>query len=471
MNQNLPFEDTVLKTCIRLNLFPKGSRVLLALSGGPDSTALFHALNKLLPTLGILLGVAHLNHQMRGEESAADALFVQRLAEKYDAPYFVKEVDMKRWLESEGYSFQEGARIYRKNFLENTASQHGFDFIATGHTEDDQAETVLMNIMRGTGALGLAGIPSKRGLWVRPMIHCSRQEVMAYLTEIKSEFRVDSSNQNLSYLRNKVRLKLIPELEQEYSPALRSHLSKLASLIQDDESCLSEIAQKVFEDCRIAGSAVPDLEVKQLQGIPVAIVSRVLRLAIKEIKGDLKRVDFDHIRQLTDLVNQPGVDAIVLPGDIKAWREAGFIKWAHLDRTRSPKTECEKTESVFMKVPGQAHSLNGRILFKATVETGHPADIRLAKTNQAYMDLDSVGETITVRGPGAGDTFWPLGAPGSKKLKSYLIDRKIPKESRSDLPILTGPSGDVIWVYGHQISETVKVRPETRNILCLEGFE
>lgn len=444
---------------------------MLALSGGPDSTALLHVLKQLAPTLKISLGIAHLNHQMRGEDSAQDANFVQSQAKENSLPCHLKDVDMKHWVETNGYSFQEGARVCRKLFFSEVADEWGYHRIALGHHQDDQAETVLMNILRGTGLKGLGGILPESGLWVRPLIYCPRQEIMDYLDSLNADYRRDVSNEDMTYLRNKVRLELIPEIENRFAPRFKSQLGKMAQLLQDDEAYLSGQAEELFHKLRQWKEQVLVLSVTDLQNLHPALLNRVLRLAIQEIKGDLKRIEFDHIQQVCLLLEEPASGACVLPGDIKISRVADDLILSQLDRNPiADSAHRDANPSVLLQIPGETRFGPGNFTLRARIESGG-LDYSNAHSNQAFLDLDAVGHRVEVRCHRAGDKFWPLGASGGKKLKSWFIDHKIPKALRSKMPVLTDASGDIIWVYGHQISEKAKIRPETQNILCLEGLE
>jgi tRNA(Ile)-lysidine synthase len=470
LNEPSTFEQLVIENCQELKLFPEDSKVLLALSGGADSTALFHVLNRLASKLKITLGVAHLNHQTRGEESDKDSEFVQALAKEHDLPCHIKSKNVKAWVESEGYSFQEGARVYRQIFLCEVAEKNHYSTIALGHHQDDQAETVLMNILRGSGLNGLGGMLVKRKAFVRPLLNCSRQEILDYLDSQGAAFRQDASNQDVSYLRNKIRLELIPEIENSFAPRFKSQLGKMSQLLQEDESYLFEEAQNLFQEVGQITEKGLTLPVDKLRGLHPAILNRVLRFGIHEIKGNLKSIEFGHIQQVLQLLKYPSSSACVLPGDIKIAMGKDEMVLSQLDRTSSSTPSDKKCSHVSIQVPGDTRFDPGKVTMRARVEF-KTNQFSQANPNQAFMDFDAVGSRVEMRFYHSGDRFWPLGAPGGKKLKSWFIDQKIPREKRSEIPILTDSSGDIIWVYGHQISEKVKIRPDTQNVLYLEGLE
>ncbi len=470
LNEPSTFEQSVFAFCLEQSLFTEGSKVLLALSGGPDSTALFHVLNRLAAKLNITLGAAHLNHQTRGEESDKDSEFVQALSKEYDLPCHIKSMDVKAWVKSEGFSFQEGARICRQNFLTKIADKHHYVTIALGHHQDDQAETVLMNVLRGTGLNGLGGMLVKRSTFVRPLLDRSREEILKYLDLLEVSFRQDASNQDVSYLRNKVRLELIPEIENGFSPRIKSQLGKMSQLLQEDESYLSEQAQKMFQEVGRTTEQGLTIPINKLRDLQPAILNRVLRLGIQEMKGDLKSIEFGHIQQVRHLLKEKSSGACVLPGDIKISLEREEMVLSQLDRASNSAQSEKICSPVSIRVPGETRFLPGKVTLRARVES-KADNFSQASPNQAFMDFEAVGGRVEMRFYNSGDRFWPLGGPGGKKLKSWFIDQKIPREMRKEIPILTDGSGDIIWVYGHQISEKVKIRPETKQVLSLEGFE
>ncbi len=467
------FEDRVFEDCKKEGLFPPHARVLLSVSGGPDSTALFHVLTKLVSKWDLSLAVAHFNHQTRGAESDQDCLFVRELATDHNVPFFTQKTDVKGWAEKEGYSFQEGARVLRQVFLEQVSQKENYEFIVLGQNTEDQAETVLMNILRGTGPLGLGGMSFRRNNIVRPLIYRTRKEIMDYLKSLGKPFRTDSSNQDPVYLRNRLRLELIPQLEAQYSPRLQSHLSGLARLIGEDEACLSELARDLFDKSAEPCPRGLFLSFSGLDNVPAALVSRVVRLSVLKVKGDLKAVERSHIQAVLDLTGNGSFRAVVLPGDIQvAWESQG-LRFSRLDRGEEKEPALSPGIKIRLEIPGRTEIPPADLAIQAWVnpENINVHNVHSAGPEEAFLDQDCVGGEVWARFFQSGDRFWPLGSPGSRKLKSFFIDQKIPREKRATIPVLTDAGGNIIWVYGGQISESCKIVPATRNILYLKGVK
>lgn len=463
------FESRVYADCCHAGLFPPQSKILLAVSGGPDSTALLHVFLKLSKQWGLIPGVAHLNHKTRNGESDGDAEFVRQLAAANGLPCHIRECDVKLRMEREGGSFQEKARLLRQTFFDELSEEEGYAFIVLGHHADDQAETVLMNLLRGAGPLGLAGMPFRRGRVVRPFLNRSRDEILQYLERHRWPFREDSSNRDTRYLRNRTRLELIPHLQKDYSPGLTSHLLQASRLFRQDEEYLAGVAADLFErihDRRGEGVFLP---VGELGDLHVAVLSRVLRLAVHRVKGDLQAVELSHIQSVAGLVPESASGAVMLPGDIRVSREPGGLYFMWQDRKRA-EPSVDLPVKIRLNVPGTTEIEPVHLAIRA--EVNPPAgNYRESSSTEAFLDRDRVGATVWVRFAQPGDRFWPLGSSGSKKLKSFFIDQKVPVEERRSTPILTDAQGHIIWVYGRRISDCFKVVPETSNILYLKGVK
>jgi len=304
-------KEKIKKTIARYNMLSKGDTVLVGVSGGPDSMALLYLLMDIKDEYGITLKIAHLNHGFR-EEAAEEAEFVRERAVSLGLEAVIRFIDVPLIKEREGLSSQEAAREARYAFFEEAAGEAGANKVALAHTSDDQAETVLIRLLRGSGPLGLSGIPPIRGQgsWVkgqqaviiRPLINCSRKEIEGYLSGKGIPFVTDSSNLKMDYMRNRVRMELIPFLEG-YNPNVKETLVRTAELIHKDNQFLEMEADKIYKTFSLQPDDAIIMDVKSIKGLHQAMSSRVIRDAIEGVKGDLKRISFQHIAEILNLMD------------------------------------------------------------------------------------------------------------------------------------------------------------------------
>ena len=458
----------------RYSMISSGDHVIVGVSGGADSVALLHALTALSRDQKFKISVAHLNHSARGEESDADAQFVADLARKLGFEAFIEKQDVPQVRAQLKTSFQEAARITRLAFLKSVMEKCRAHKVALGHTADDQVETVLMNLLRGSGPKGLSGMQPVRDYIVRPLFDCSREEVERYLQDENIEFRSDSSNFKKDYLRNRIRLDLIPHLEKEYNKNIRKNILQSASILLDEDRFLNELAVKCFDQIssRSWDGDKLGLERAALSSQSSALRNRVIRIAIKKIKGDLRKVTAAHVQAVAHLFLQPKFGKrISLPDDMEAHCDRGTV-WFYkiLDVKGGERINPSMPEDLELKIPGESFMRSSQITFKTEVTEPAALDLSTERPVKATFDFDQTGDQIRVRYFHPGDRFLPLGMQGSKKLKKFLIDEKIPQEQRIHIPILTTVTGDIIWVYGLRISDSYRVTPETKRVLIIEGL-
>ena len=321
------FLEKLKLTINRHMLIGPGDGVVVAVSGGPDSMALLHSLVSLREELGIRLQVVHVNHCLRGEEADQEAAFVQEIAASWDVPVKVYRVEVARLAQRWRCSLQEAGRRVRYQALEETAQALSCQRIAVAHHAQDQAETILENILRGSGLTGLGGMRYQRGPVVRPLLDLTREEIELYLKENQVPYCLDPSNQKLVYLRNRIRLELIPYLQEKYNPNIVTGLNRMAEIIRDDNDLLEELAAESAQRCLLESeSALPTgsaaLSISQLLTEPVALRRRVLRRILGKLSGDLRQFSYDHIERLLELaVNPVGGRRIYLPGNLQGRRE------------------------------------------------------------------------------------------------------------------------------------------------------
>jgi len=454
-------------------LVSSGDRILVAVSGGPDSVAMLHLLNKLkLESLDFCIAIAHLNHLVRGADSKRDADFVEQLGKSLGIDTFVEEIDVIALNSNMKTSFQESARNIRYDFLDRTLKKWEGNVIALGHNADDQAETVLINMLRGSGLLGLTGIPTKRDHFIRPIHNCFRNEIQKYICAHNLEYCSDVTNYEKNYLRNKIRLELIPFLEI-YNPQIRSSLSGTSRLLADDEDYLQGQVDRILaQSAETAMLEFPKLEVDFLKAQHPALQKRLIRQAILVVKGDLRAISVRHVLNILGFINyQTGSKELHLPGGLTAICSGGILSFYKSLRKQVSTLSSGDNEHLLIdiNIPGLTNVGVRGLKFKAKLVSKENITDFSKNQSLAYLDYDKTGSKIKVRFFRPGDRFVPLGMKGSKKLKSFFIDEKIPKSERKSVPLLISKDGDIIWVYEKRIGENYRVTDKTRKILLLEG--
>lgn len=317
------FVSRVFETIARFDMVQKSDAILAAVSGGPDSVAMVRVLLFLANSRNLTIGIAHLNHDLRGEESQRDEAFVREWAQKLGVPFYCKTVDVLALAKKEHLSIEEAGRNARYDFFVQTADTHGYTKIATGHTLDDNAEQVLMNLLRGSGPKGLCGIPPVRGnRFIRPLIKLSKAQILTFLKDKNQAFVTDSSNTDESYLRNKIRHNLIPRLEQQFNPEIKISLDRLSHILRQEEDFLTDQAARALNRCTARQTKTfVALSIPELVPHHPALVNRVLRLSIGLVKQDLRRITLTHIQDILTLMDRSeSGKSLDLPGQIRVYR-------------------------------------------------------------------------------------------------------------------------------------------------------
>ncbi len=308
-----------------------GDCLLVALSGGPDSVALLRGLLALQTELGIKnLGAAHLNHMLRKENAKKDQEFSRTLAEKYQCPFFTRDVDVKAFAEAEKLSLEAAGRKARYEFFQALATEHGFTKIATGHNGDDNAEQILMALLRGSGPTGMKGIAPVRGenpKIIRPLIHQTKSQIIQFLDYIHQDFMVDQSNADPVFLRNRIRNQLIPLLEKEYNPNIRQTLDRSAAIFREDEHFWDALVERTYPQCLEAETQTRvTLKIPALLNLPPALMNRILRKAIFHVKTNLNRISLVHIRDIRTLITESeSGKSLDFPGRIRIHKKGRLL--------------------------------------------------------------------------------------------------------------------------------------------------
>ena len=461
-------------------MIQKGDSVLVGASGGPDSMALLHALLSLADSMELRLGVAHLNHCLRQTASDCDENFVKIVAEKKGVPVFVQKKDIASEREKTGLSLEEAGREARYHFFNAVCRKNRFNKIAVGHHKDDNAEQIILNLIRGSGPAGMGGIPPIRKNIIRPLIRTSRSEVLDYLNTNKIEFVIDQSNADERFARNNIRHHLMPLLKQRYNPKISETLDRLSTIVQSEEEWINSLVNPLFETSVISSNDRQlTLSVVQLKHFHGAAQRRVLRKAILAVKKDLRRIRFSHIDSIIQLINSnPRQARLDLPDRIRILKKADLLfirKELKNLRTIQPPVEDATPHAFEYQISGSdiesrqpvfISEINSHISFFKM----HPTRIQNLtelSDHTAVFDWDTIQFPIIIRNFHPGDRFSPIGMTGTQKLKKFFINNKIDSLKRADFPIFVS-GNEIIWVGGLRMADPFKLTRKTKTILKVE---
>ena len=450
------------QACIEAHaMLTPGTKVVVAVSGGADSMALLLALFQLRSVYNMTLIVAHVNHQLREEEAEQDALFVEQQATRLGLPFHQTCVDVKALQQSLGISVQQAARQLRYRFLHALHRALHATRIALGHTADDQAETLLMRLVRGSGPTGFAGIPAVRLPFIRPLITVSRSAIYSYLQNEHCPWVEDSSNTRMIYFRNRVRLDLLPKLRQ-YNPQIVRRLNELADMLRADSQVLEQqVDEWALQTLAWQARSRVEIHCRLFDLAPVAIQRRLLRRIIEALAAAPEAVGFRHIERLRQfIVSRNRERRCSLPGEIGIERRAETILlWNVASAAAIPYT-------LALLVPGKVDLVSLNIRLTADV-IPKPSPLGRMSSQLALLDLDRIVCPLQVRFRQPGDRFYPLGSPSSKKLQDFFVDMRIPRGDRPYVPLVVS-NREIVWVVGYRIAEPFKLRPETGRVLRLQ---
>lgn len=447
-------------TVREFNMFSQGSKIVLGISGGPDSTVLLHIFWRLREKYNLNLWAVHLNHCIRLREAQEDEKWVKTITQKLEVPLIVDVIDVPALAREKKISLETAAREARYNFLEHFANKVRADRIAVGHTASDQVETILMRLIRGSGIDGLAGIPPVRGRVIRPLIRMFRWEIENYCRIHKLDSNNDSTNSNPQFLRNRIRIELMPYLRNNYNYQIVDALHRTANLLRIDKDFLSKLTEEAEKKViKKKSSREIVVDASALVGLHLCLQRRITRSILETLKGDLEGIDYSHIEQILNLKEGEGTKLTCLPGGFKVWRQYNEF----IFKKGRPKSFdfC-----VFLNVPGETEIPDLGLLFKANVLPELP-DSFSCNSHQALFDLDKISEPLYIRPRKVGDKFVPLGMHERKKIKDFFIDLKVPRLERDMIPILL--SGQkIMWIVDYRIDDRFKLSKDSKKILSIE---
>ena len=457
-------------------LVETGDAVLVGVSGGPDSVALVHILLAFAPAYSFRIAIAHLNHCLRQNESDRDEAFVTELAKRLELPLHVERQDVRRYQLRHHLSLEEAAREVRYRFYHAIAARFGYDKIALGHHADDNAELILMGLLRGSGPQGLSGMPTVRDdKIVRPLINLRRSQIMNYITAKELDYIEDSSNRDLQFLRNKIRHRLIPELKAEYNPKLAVSLNRLSAILDAENQMIENLIQPIFEKAMIfEKQGNIGLNITELNQQPLAVKRRLIRKAILRVKGNLRRIAFVHIEAALKLAEEGSRARILDLADCIRIRRDHVMLYVSKEelnlrqRVSAPYLSTMPAYQYRLAEPGAIRIKEAALqicfseIAKDAVSDWCQPDQRIV-----FFDMEKIRFPLVIRSFCPGDRFSPLGMSGSQKLKKFFIDHKISRAERGSCPIVLSRD-KIVWVAGYRMDHSVRITPRTRRILKAE---
>ena len=448
----------------RKGFFHAGQRVGVAVSGGPDSVLLLHFMQKLAKECGFTFAAVHFNHRLRGAESDGDEAAVRDLATSLRIEYFRGEADVGRAARDLRRNVEAVARDLRYRFFLSLIDQGRLDCVATAHTTNDQAETVLMRLLRGTGTRGLGGIyPVLEGKIVRPFLDLTRAEVMQEISARGLAYRVDSSNLNPRLQRNKIRMGLLPLLAQEYNPEIIPLLSQLAERARDDEACLERLARERAHPWRGREGKEERIPIRVLLELPPALQRRVLRQMVQSVRGSPPGLTHAHVESLRRFAAEAQSGRISpLPGGIVARRE---FSWLVVGPATSAPVGGEFSYPVTL--PGELAVRELESIFRFKILNRDDAGKGYNLDNLVALDPGRLGGELVLRNWRAGDGFCPIGSRGARKLKELFRERKVPETRRKGWPVLVCAE-QIVWVRGFPASKGAAATDQCRQVLIVE---
>lgn len=453
-------ELRVLKTIRKDNMLQSGDHVLVAVSGGADSVALLYCLHRLSGRMNWKLAVAHFNHGIRGPEADEDEEFVRRLAAELALPFFCERAQIARQAAESTVNLEDLARKARYDFLRRTAAALGAGKIAVGHSLNDQAETVLSRLFRGSGVEGFSGIrPVLGGLIVRPLLGCSRSSIEAYLRHLNVTFREDTTNRDLKLERNRIRHELIPYLEASFNRRVVETLAREAELAREASEYLAVQSRKAYLELRKPASSGVSLPVAGLLALPRIIQKLVVRHALRECRGSLRGISMTHVLDVLALCRpESSGRRIPLPGDGLAVREFDNLILLGATPLCAPKYRYE------LAVPGQCEVPETGMVFRAAVAQESPRAELEPAIERVVLDAASLPNPLVIRSCLPGDRY---GGPGHRKLKKLFNQARIPFRKRSCLPAVVAGEA-VVWIPGVKPAKSFIARPGCSRCVVLE---
>lgn len=457
MYKQKTIEQKVIKFILGKNLINRNDKILIALSGGPDSVFLLDFLSKYKKRFSIRLGAFHLNHNLRGKESKLDEEFCRKLSIKCKIPFFRASKKVGLYAKRNKISTEEAGREIRYKELIKTAKQNGYTKIATAHNLDDNAETMLLNFIKGSGLNGLSGIPEKRDMIIRPILPISKKEILDYLHNKKMNYRIDSSNLQSDYQRNFLRNEVIPLIRQKLNPRFDNSVLKTSEIIRNISSYINEEVSRSLEENANFKNGRLSINCKNLKMMNENLVGSFFQTALKkyfDIEPEQK-----NIADIKKLLNNQTGKKLNLVDEITAVKERNSIIIFNEQADESI------GKNIHLKI-GDKKKIGNKWISILPVQK---SKINFGRSPQKeYVDAEKINGNLLVREWKTGERFQPLGMKHSKKVSDFLNEQKIPSHTKKMQLVLT-ESGNIVWIIGIRIDNRYALTEKTSKVveLCL----
>jgi tRNA(Ile)-lysidine synthase len=452
-NSNNTLRDKVLNIIEKYNMIEKGDTIIVGLSGGPDSSVLLHVLYRIKDIYDIKLIAVHLNHMIRGAEADRDEKHAEEFAGSLNVPFISKHFDVIKFSKEKKLSCEEAGRIIRYDFFEETAQTEGASKIALAHNMNDQAETMIMRFIRGSGISGISGIKPVRDFkYIRPLLSCSRHEIEQYCRDFNLNPVVDSTNKETIYLRNKIRLELMPYLIDNFNENLIENLYNMSDVMRDEDGYLNSCAILKIEDIKHKDG----YKIDNFNLFHIAVKRRILRLIIEKIKGNLTGIEIKHINECINFIKKAETGKkISLPENLECVIEYDIFK--------IQKKRYYKDYEYDMMIPGIIEIPEANKIITANLIEKND---KLCKDKEfiKYFDCDKIKFRLKVRNRRDGDYIYPKGMSGRKKLKEIFIDKKIPRDIRDTMPLIAAGK-EILCIPCIRDTRNYKVDENSKRIL------
>ncbi|HOK18247.1 MAG TPA: tRNA lysidine(34) synthetase TilS [Caldisericia bacterium] len=435
------------------SLINENDRILVGLSGGPDSIFLLYILHNYFNNQLI---IAHINHKLRGIDSDLDEKFIRTISQKLKIPLYVIREDVKKLSTKNKKSIEEVGRDVRFSFFNKILKVENFNKIALGHNLDDNVETILINFIKGSGMKGLIGIPEKRDNIIHPIINIKKEEILKYLEENKIEYRIDKTNFETDYLRNKVRNYLLPIIEKEFNKNFKEKILALSNILKVEDKFLDDLVENIKNDILKFEDDFVKIDLKKLQNLHLSLKRRLIRKVIDHFNKDLREYPLDHIDKVISLENKKTGKEIELPLNLIAVKDKNNLIIERRDF---------EIPDFYIEIPdiGSYQEIGMKIELSLVEKISKVKDPFIS-----FFDYDKIELPLKIRKPMFGEKFKPLGLKKEKKIQDFFVDSGIPKSVRWNLPILLDKKDDILWIVGVRISDDYKVTNLTNRVICIK---